>query len=99
MPDLTSLRHFEIGYQGRSGRQPLVYRTITGTSPQDALQVNLAVLRDIGVGGPAGLRLHAIRIDNEEWEPRVARAYPAGTGPQLTREGLPLVHTDFSSLG
>ncbi|MEU5421349.1 hypothetical protein [Streptomyces sp. NPDC020667] len=57
MPASALLRDFEIRYRGRDGRQPPAHRTVAGASPQDGIRLNPYVLRDIGVGGPAGFQL------------------------------------------
>ncbi|WP_372412816.1 hypothetical protein [Streptomyces luteireticuli] len=87
----TTLLDFEIGYRGRDGRRPLAVRTVTGASPQDAVRLSPDVLRGLGVGGPAGFQLLDLQIEDLAWEPRVPLAFPVGPGPQLDRDGLPVI--------
>ena len=65
--------------------------TVTGESPEDAIRRGLDVVRGMGVGGPAGLRLLDLQVEDRPWTPRVPLAHSIGPGPQLTREGLPLI--------
>lgn len=68
--------------------------TISGPTPEEAIRRNLRTLSEIGVGGPAGIRLTQIDISDLRWTPRpVVGNGIYGTVGEIMKnnKGLPLI--------
>ncbi|MFF2548309.1 hypothetical protein ACFVUY_37930 [Kitasatospora sp. NPDC058063] len=83
------MAHYELTYRPPTGRART--ETLAGDSVTDAINGNLSVLRDMGLGNAAGLRILRTEIEDLNWEPRYQLSYPSGSGVALNSNGEPIV--------